>query len=122
MERGRTVLLQDVAQQINIGRTHILFDRLVLKTELFLNYKEIMGTFCSTSVNTVSHSLRDVLPENSSQVTNLHSDINSHQKTSMDFLCYNFFQINDNVVTVKNDVACTTTVSDMQKNQVLIKV
>ena len=32
----------------------------------------------------------------------------------MDFLCSNFRQINDNVVTVKNDVARTTTVSDMQ--------
>ena len=39
--------------------------------------------------------------------------VNGQQKTSMDFLCYNFFQINDNVVTVKKDVACTTTVSDM---------
>ena len=33
----------------------------------------------------------------------------------MDFLCSGFRQINDNVVTVKNDVARTTTVSDMQK-------
>ena len=32
----------------------------------------------------------------------------------MDFLRYNFFQINDNVVTVKNDVSSTTTVSDMK--------
>ena len=39
MERGITVLLQDVAQLINIGRTHILFYREVFKTELFLNYK-----------------------------------------------------------------------------------
>ena len=30
-------------------------------------------------------------------------------------MCSNFRQINDNVVTVKIDVACTTTVSDMQK-------
>ena len=33
----------------------------------------------------------------------------------MDFLCSNFHQINDNVVTVKNYVARTITVSDMQK-------
>ena len=29
-------------------------------------------------------------------------------------MCYNFRQINDNVVTVKNNVASTTTVSDMK--------
>ena len=33
----------------------------------------------------------------------------------MDFLCSNFFQINDNIVTVKNDFARTTTISDMRK-------
>ena len=32
----------------------------------------------------------------------------------MDFLCYNISQINDNVVTVKNYTAHTTTVSDMR--------
>ena len=32
----------------------------------------------------------------------------------MYFLCSNFRQINNNVVTVKNNVARTTTVSDMQ--------
>ena len=32
----------------------------------------------------------------------------------MDFLCSNFRQINDSVVTVKYDIAYTTTVSDMQ--------
>ena len=37
MKRGRTVLLKYLAQLINIGRTHILFDREVFKTELFLN-------------------------------------------------------------------------------------
>ena len=39
MDRGMTVLLQDVAQLINIGFTHILFDCEVFKTELFLNYR-----------------------------------------------------------------------------------
>ena len=47
-EIERTVLLQDVAQLINIGRTHILCYHEVFKTELFLNYKETLGTFCST--------------------------------------------------------------------------
>ena len=42
--------------------------------------------------------------------------MNSRQNTSMDFLHYNFLQINDNVVTVKNDVDRTTTVSDVQKH------
>ena len=113
-QRGRTVLLQYVAQLINIGCTHNLFDHEVFKTELFLNYKETVGTFCSKSVNPLSQSLNDVLTELSSQLTNLHSDVNGHQKTSMDFLCSNFLQINDSVVTVKNDIAYTTTVSDMQ--------
>ena len=39
MERVRTVLLQDVAQLMNIGRTHILFDNEVFKTESFFNYR-----------------------------------------------------------------------------------
>ena len=34
----------------------------------------------------------------------------------MYFLCSNFLQINDNVDTVKNDVACTILVSDMKNN------
>ena len=58
-----------------------------------------MGTLLSTRVNPVSHSLKSVLTEVSSQLTNLHSDINGHQNTSMDFLLSNFFQINDNVTT-----------------------
>ena len=37
VERGRTVLLQDVAQLIKIGRTRILFDHEVFKIGLFLN-------------------------------------------------------------------------------------
>ena len=124
MERGssRTLLLQDVVQLIDIGRIHILFDDEVFKTELFLNYKETVVNFCSTSVNTVSQSLKDVVPYLPSKLTNLHSDINGHQNTSMDFLCFNFFQINNNVVTVKNDVARPKNVSDMQKNQSLLKV
>ena len=81
-----------------------------------------MGTFCSTSVNPVSQSMKAVLPKLSTQVTNLHSDINGHQKTIMDFLCSNFHQINDNVVTVKSDVARTTTASDMRFFKILLKV
>ena len=81
-----------------------------------------MDNFCRTSVNTVSQSLKAVFLELSRQLTNLHSYVNSHQNTSMDFLCSNFRQINDNAVTVKNDVACTATVSDMEKFQVLIKI
>ena len=114
MDRGISVLLQDVVQLMTIGRTHILFDHEVFKTELFLKYKETLGTFCSTSVNIVSHSLKVVLMKLSSQPTNLHSDVNGHQNTSIYYLCSNFPQINNNVVTVKNDVACTTTFSDMQ--------
>ena len=53
--------------------------------------------------------------ELSSQLTNLHSGVNGHQNTSMNFLCSKFCQIDDNVVTVKNDVARTTTISDIQK-------
>ena len=34
----------------------------------------------------------------------------------MDFMCSNFRQINDNVVTVKSDVSCATNFSDMQNN------
>ena len=94
-----TVLLKDVAQLINIVWTHILFDHAVLKTDLFLKYNETMATLSSTNVNPVSQSLKAVLPELSSQVTNFHSDINGHQNTSMDFLRYNFCQINDNVTT-----------------------
>ena len=56
-----TVILQYVAQLINIGRTHILFDHAFFKTDLFLKYKGTMGTFCSTSVNPLSQSLRAVL-------------------------------------------------------------
>ena len=115
MDKGIIVILQDVAQLINIGRTHILFDREVFKTGLFLKYKETTGNFCSTSVNHVSKSQKDVLTEFSSQVNKFHYDINGHQNTSMDFLCSNFRQINDNVVTVKNDVDRTTNVSYMQK-------
>ena len=109
-------MLQDVAQLINIGRTHILLYRSVFKTDLFLKYRETMGTFCITGVNPVSQSMKAVLTEHSIQVTNLNSDVNGHQNTSMDFLCSNFCQINDNVVTVKNDVSRTTNVSDMQNN------
>ena len=82
-----------------------------------------MGSFCSTSFNPVSQSLKADLPELSSQVNNLHDDIYGHQNTRMDFLCSNFVQINDSFVIVKNDVARTTTISDMQFFfQVLIKV
>ena len=119
MDRGRTVLLQDVAQLINIGRTHILFDLEVFKTELFLKYKETMGTFFSTSVNPVSQSLQSVLPELSIKLTNWQSEFNCHQNISMNFLCSNLRQINDNVATVKNDVGCTTGVSDMQKISII---
>ena len=66
-------------------------------------------------MNQVSQSLKSVLAEISSQLSNLHSDVNGHQNTSMDFLRSDFHQINDNVVNVKNDVAHTTTVSDMKK-------
>ena len=62
MDRGRTVLLQYVAQLINIGRTHILFNPKVFKTGLLLKYKETLGSFCITSVNQVSRSLKSVLP------------------------------------------------------------
>ena len=41
---------------------------------------------------------------------------------SMDLMCSNFRQINDNVVTVKNDVDHTTTISDMHFFQVFLKV
>ena len=92
MDRYRTVLIQDVAQLINIGRTQILFDNKFFKTELFLKYKETMGTFCSTSGNTVSQSLKDLLTELSSQLNNLQSNVNGHQNTSMDFLRSNFFK------------------------------
>ena len=52
-------------------------------------------------MNPVPQSLKAALPELSSQLTNLKYDVNGHQKTSMDFLCSNFCQINDNIVTVK---------------------
>ena len=58
-----------------------------------------MGTLCSTSVNTVYQSLKALPPELSNQVNNLHSDINVHQKTSMDFMRSKFHQIYDNVTT-----------------------
>ena len=73
-----------------------------------------MGTLLSTRVNPVSHSLKSVLTELSSQITNLHSDVNGRQKSSIYFLCSNFHKSNDIVVTVKYDVARTTTVNDMQ--------
>ena len=57
MGRGRTVLIQDFTQLINIGCAHILFDYEVFKTELLLNYKETLDTFCITSVNPASQSL-----------------------------------------------------------------
>ena len=101
MERGIIVLLQDATKLINIGCIHILFDDEVFKNELLLNYRETLGTFFSTSVNTVSQSQKAVLPELSINVTNLYYEINDHQNTSMDFLCSNFCQINDNIVTVK---------------------
>ena len=92
MERVITVLLQYVSQLINIGQTHILFDFEVFKTDLFLKYKENMGTLFITGVNPVSQSLKDVLREILIQITNLISDVNGYQKTSMDFLCSNFFK------------------------------
>ena len=94
-----TVLLQDVAQLINISWTHILSDHEVFKTKLLLNYKEILVTFCRTSVNLVSNYLKAVLSEVSNQATNLHSDINCHQKASINFLCSTIFEINDNITT-----------------------
>ena len=54
------------------------------------------------------------MPELSSQLNYLPYDVNGQQNTRMDFMCSNFRQINDNVVTVKNDVARTTTVGDMK--------
>ena len=107
---------------MNICHTHILFDCEVFKIELFLNYKETLGGFCRTNVNPVTQSLKSLLTELSIQLTNLHSDVDDHQNTSMDYLSFNFRQIDDNVVTVKNDVARTTIFSDTQKNQVLINV
>ena len=114
MDRGGTVMLRYFAQLIHIGHTHILFDHEVFKIELLFKCKETMSTFCSTSVNTVYQSLKTVLPELSSQINIFQSEVNGHQKTNIDFLCSNFHQINDNVATMKNDVAQTTTISDMQ--------
>ena len=57
-----TVLLQDVAQLINIVRTHILSYHVFFNTDLFLKYKETMGTFWITRLNPVSQWLKDVLP------------------------------------------------------------
>ena len=92
-------MLQDVAQLINIGQTRILFDNEVFRTDLFLEYKENVDTLYSRSLNQEYQPLKTVLPEFSNQVTNLHSDINGHQKTSMNFLHYNFRQIKYNVTT-----------------------
>ena len=94
------VLIQDVAQLVNIVWTHILFDHAFFKADLFLKYRETKGTFYSTSVNPVSQSLKSVLTELSIQVTNLHSIINGHQNTSMDFMHSKFRQINDNTTTI----------------------
>ena len=116
MDIVRAVLIHDIEQLINIECTHILFYHEVLKTGLFLNYKETLRTLCSTSVNLVYQSLKALLSELSSQLHKLYYSVNGHQNTSMDFLCSNFCQINDNVVTVKNDVSRTTNVSDMQNN------
>ena len=95
-----TVLIQDVVQLINIGRIYTLFDHAVFNTYLFLRYKETMGNFCRTSVNPLSEFLKAVMSEFSIQVTNLHSDINGHQNTSMAFLYSDFRQIYDNVTTI----------------------
>ena len=94
-----TVLLQDFAQLIIIGQTHISFDHAVFKTDSFLKYKETMVTFCSTSANPLSKLMKAILPELSSQVTSLHSDNNCHQKPCIYFLRSNFCQINDNFTT-----------------------
>ena len=94
----------------------MLFYHEVLKTGLFLNYKETLGTFCSTSVNLVSQSLKALLSEISSLLAYLYYNVNVHQKNSTGFLCSNFCQINDNVVTMKNDDSRTKTVIDMQNN------
>ena len=83
-------MLQNVAKLMNISRTHILFDHEVFKTELFLKYRETMSTLCSTSVNPVFQSLKAVLTELSSQLTNLQYDVNGHQKTSMCFCVLTF--------------------------------
>ena len=95
-----TVLLQDVAQLINIFLTRILFDHAVFKTDLFLKDKETIGTLFSTSVNQLFQSLKAVMSELSSQVTNLQYGVNGSQGTSLDFLRSNFRQINDNVTTI----------------------
>ena len=94
----------------------MLFYHEVLKTGLFLNYKETLGTFCSTSVNLVSQSLKALLSELSSLLAYLYYNDNVHQKNSTGFLSSNFCQINDNVVTMKNDDSRTKTVIDMQNN------
>ena len=90
---------QDVAQLIHIGGLKFLFYHAVFKTGLLLRCKKTVCTLCSTSVDPVSQSMKAVLTELSSQVTNLHSDINGNQKTSIDFLRSSFRQINDNVTT-----------------------
>ena len=56
------VMLQDVSQLINIFRTRILFYHAFFNTDLFLKYKETMGTLWSTRLNPVSRSLKDVHP------------------------------------------------------------
>ena len=73
-----TVMLQYFSQLINVVRTHILFDHAVFKADLLFNYKENMGTLCSTSMKALSQTLKDLLPELSIQVANLHSEINGH--------------------------------------------
>ena len=85
-----TLLLQGVTQLINIGCTTILFYHEDFKTELLLNYRKTLGTLYSTSVGPVYQSLNDVLPELFSQLINLHSGVNGHQKTSMDFCVLTF--------------------------------
>ena len=85
-------MLQYFTQLINIGCTNISFYHEVFNTDLFLKYKENMGTLFITGVNPVSQSLKDVLREILIQITNLISDVNGYQKTSMDFLCSNFFK------------------------------
>ena len=64
IDRGRTLILKDVAQLINIVRTNVLFHPEVFKSGLFLNYRD----YCEASIS-VTKRCTDIIFKSTRQLT-----------------------------------------------------
>jgi len=77
LTRLRVVLLQDVAEMIIHGRTHVVFQCSVFQTEEFKRYTEDMSQHLLHVQNPEDQSLQSLLPGINERFNNLHADFSA---------------------------------------------